>query len=71
MNPDTSAIETFFQVTVYHKCSLNQFTLNDITNQAYEISATGVTPTITIPVSTVTGNTAGCTLEYTIEVYNP
>jgi len=35
---------------------------------SYEISATGTTAAVTIPISTVTGATAGCTLEYTAEI---
>lgn len=53
---------------VYHKCSLNSFTLNDVTDKNFEI---GTDSAITIPTSTVTGATSGCSLEYTIEIYNP
>jgi len=35
---------------------------------SYEISATGTTAAVAIPISTVTGATAGCTLEYTAEI---
>lgn len=70
MNPTSSAIETIFQVNVYHKCSRNTFTLNDITDKSYEISATGTTAAVNVPISTVSGNTAGCALQYTIEIFD-
>jgi len=63
-----SAIETLFDVTVYHKCSRNSFTISDQSDVSYEISATGTTTAVAIPISTVTGATAGCTLEYTAEI---
>jgi hypothetical protein len=67
MNPVQSAIETFFQVTVYHKCSRNSFTIDDSDDLEYEIPATG-TLTVSIPGSTVTGATAGCALEFSVEI---
>ena len=70
MDATAATSETIFKVTVYHKCSRNTFTLNDITDQSYAIAATGIASAISIPKSTVTGNTVGCTLEYTIEIFD-
>lgn len=70
MDPVAGAIETIFQLTIFHKCSKNQFTLNDQTDISYSILAAGGTPAQNIQVSTVTGATAGCMLVYTIEVLN-
>jgi hypothetical protein len=69
---DTSSmqavIETLFDVTIYHKCSRNTFTINDQADVPYQISATGTTAAVTIPKTTVSLATTGCTLEYTVEV---
>jgi len=69
-DPVASAIETVFQLTIFHKCSKNTFTLNNQNDITYSILAAGSTPVQNIPTSTVTGNTAGCTLVFTIEVLN-
>jgi hypothetical protein len=72
MDPVASAIETFFTVTVYHKCSRNEFTISDQQDVTYDISALVASPTAVtnVPISTVTGNTAGCVLTYTVEIYD-
>jgi len=64
----SSAIETLFDVTVYHKCSRNSFTISNQSDVSYEISATGTTAAVPILISVVTGATAGCTLEFTAEI---
>jgi len=71
MDSTLSTSETIFKLTVFHLCSRNAFTLNDVADQSYAIAATGTTAAINIPKSTVTGNTAGCTLQYSIEVFDP
>jgi len=67
-----AAIETLFDVTIYHKCSRNTFTISDQTDVSYQISATGSTAAVTIPKTTVTltdsATHSTCTLEYTAEV---
>lgn len=67
MNPIQSAIETIFQVTVFHKCSRNSFTINDTNDMLYEILA-GAAPVVNVPMSTVTGAIAGCTLVFSVEI---
>lgn len=68
IDPNASAIETLFDVTVYHKCSRNSFTISNQSDVLYDISALGTTAAITVPKSTVSGATAGCTLEFTTEI---
>jgi hypothetical protein len=60
--------ETTFQVTIFHKCSLNSFSISDTLDQTYQIAATGLATAVTVPISSVSGNTAGCPLTYTIEI---
>lgn len=63
--------EAFFQVTIKNPCHDNAFTLNDVPDKTYEIIAdsAGTATPETISTSTVTGSTSGCTLSYSIEIY--
>ena len=63
-----SYVETIFHVNVFHKCSRNSFSISDQSDVEYEIAVTGTTPAVSIPISTVTGATAGCPLQYTLEI---
>jgi hypothetical protein len=65
-------VEAVFTVTVYQKCSVNSFVLNPTGDQTFAISPTATaTSALPIPASTFSSDpTAGCPLEFSVEIYN-
>lgn len=69
-NGSAKVVEVLFNITLVDNCSANTFTISQPATVNYSIALSGTTPAITRTMSTVTGATSGCTLEYTLEVYD-